>query len=65
MFVLKAKEKPSFAKRGSDDFYYRDRGRRDCEGTEGATKFETREDAESVAGAFIVDEFYEVVELAD
>ena len=45
MFVLKLVDKPEYAKKYSDDFYYRDRGRRDCEGPHGATKFESEEEA--------------------
>jgi hypothetical protein len=48
MYVLRATEKPRWAKRNSDEFYYRDRGRQDCEGTDKATKFESYEDAEKV-----------------
>lgn len=58
MFALKAIEKPRWAKKSSDDFYYRDRARVNCEGIENATKFENRSEAESVAG-----NTYEVVEL--
>ena len=58
MYVLKTKEKPSYAKRNSDDFYYRDRARKDCEGVDGGTKFATREQAEAANNGY-----YEVVEV--
>lgn len=52
MYILKSIQKPAFAKKNSDSFYYRDRARKDCEGIEDATKFEKLEDAEKVAGIY-------------
>lgn len=59
MFALRAKEKPKYARLNSDDFYYRDHGRKDCEGIENATKFSTRENAEVICNKF---QDYEIVE---
>lgn len=58
MFALKAIEKPGWAKKNSDSFYFRNRGRQDCEGLKDATKFDDRAEAESYAG-----NDYEVVEI--
>lgn len=60
-YVLRAIEKPKYAKKNSDDFYWRDRGRVNCEGLAGATKFVTREDAEKKCREF--EGSYEVEEL--
>lgn len=51
-YVLKATEKPKYAKRNSGDFYYRDRGRVDIEGIEKATKFTSFDKAKEIADKF-------------
>lgn len=57
MFVLRAVEKPRYAKKSSDEFYYRDRARADCEGIKEATKFATEAEAEDANnGDYIVVE---------
>ena len=48
-YVLRATEKPKYAKRNSDNFYYRDRGRVDIEGIEKATKFTYFDEAKKIA----------------
>jgi hypothetical protein len=58
MYVLKAVEKPNYASKNSDDFFFRDRGRKDCEGMDNATKFASYDDAKKVANTE-----YQVIEV--